>query len=188
MRPTRYFTGRPCPRGHISERMVSNRECVTCLRERTAARNAKPEIAKKMNAARYWKDPEKSKIKNALSRRKHIDKRREYDRIRYQDPARMADAKTRAVIWAHRNKAKRAGLIAAYRAAKKHATPPWLTKEQRREMREFYIAAAARDGEWHVDHIVPLKGMNVCGLHVPWNLQIITGDENRRKGNKNGSE
>jgi hypothetical protein len=38
--------------------------------------------------------------------------------------------------------------------------------------------------EWHVDHIIPLQGKNVSGLHTPYNLQVIPASWNTAKGNK----
>jgi hypothetical protein len=76
---------------------------------------------------------------------------------------------------------------AEYKAAKIKATPKWLTKEHRKEIIEYYNLA--KDLAWlseeplHVDHIVPLRGENVCGLHVPWNLQILPESINCSKKN-----
>lgn len=72
-------------------------------------------------------------------------------------------------------------------AAKRHRTPPWLTREQREQMRLVYVECARITRETgikhHVDHIVPLIGRSVSGLHVPWNLQVITASQNARKHN-----
>lgn len=78
--------------------------------------------------------------------------------------------------------------VAKRRAVKLNATPEWLDQEQHQEIKDFYWLAkdlTAVSGEsYHVDHIVPLQGDNVCGLHVPWNLQILPADINLSKGNR----
>lgn len=73
-------------------------------------------------------------------------------------------------------------------AGKIKRTPKWLTKEDLRQMELMYIEASRLSKEtgvsYQVDHIIPLQGKSVSGLHVPSNLQILRADENIRKGNK----
>lgn len=73
------------------------------------------------------------------------------------------------------------------RAAKLQRTPRWLTKDQLDEIETFYTAALAfriyTGLTYHVDHIVPLQGKNVSGLHVPWNLRVIPETDNLKKSN-----
>ena len=73
------------------------------------------------------------------------------------------------------------------RSLKLNATPPWLTAIHEAQMQEMYDIARARTVqtgiEHHVDHIHPLKGKGFNGLHVPWNLQVITASENLSKRN-----
>ena len=79
-------------------------------------------------------------------------------------------------------------LRAKRNAAKLHATPPWITKEQLKQIEQFYVEARRLyelDGiRRHVDHVYPLQGKTCCGLHVPWNLQILTKTENLKKNNR----
>lgn len=85
-----------------------------------------------------------------------------------------------------------AGLINAKnmlrRASKTLRTPKWLTPDQLQAIRSTYLEASrisrATGVPHEVDHIVPLHGRRVSGLHVPWNLQIITAAQNRRKYNR----
>ena len=66
-----------------------------------------------------------------------------------------------------------------------HATPRWA---DRKAIENFYDEAKRRTLATgvihHVDHIYPLKGRTFRGLHVPWNLQILTEHENLTKSNK----
>ncbi len=90
--------------------------------------------------------------------------------------------------WEKENRAWCTAKNAKRRARKKQACPTWLTKAQHEEMKDMYKQAKELEAiffnkKFHVDHIVPLQGKDVCGLHVPWNLQILTAEENAAKGN-----
>jgi len=74
------------------------------------------------------------------------------------------------------------------KAAKLKRTPSWLTKQDYNNIKDYYKLAKIKEQEtgikYHVDHIIPLQGKLVCGLHVPTNLQVITATENLSKSNK----
>jgi hypothetical protein len=86
------------------------------------------------------------------------------------------------------NKHKHAISEAKRRAVKLNATPAWLTEDDLDvigwvyEMREERTKATGV--VYHVDHIVPLQGKDVCGLHVWWNMQLLPASENISKSNK----
>lgn len=87
-----------------------------------------------------------------------------------------------------KTKAARVECAARHRANKRKATPSWLSSQHKSEIAELFsvceIFRLYTGLDYHVDHIVPLKGKNVCGLHVPWNLQVLEASRNRRKSNK----
>lgn len=80
---------------------------------------------------------------------------------------------------------KRVGRNRLRRLRLQQAAPKWVNRSA---LYAIYAEAARLNREtplsYHVDHIVPLRGNNVCGLHVPWNLQILTAADNIRKSNK----
>jgi hypothetical protein len=67
-------------------------------------------------------------------------------------------------------------------------TPNWLTDDDLWMIEQAYELASLRTKmfgfKWHVDHVIPLRGKQVSGLHVPTNLQVIPQSENQRKTNK----
>jgi len=74
------------------------------------------------------------------------------------------------------------------RAKSRNATPSWLSSEQKAHMKRTHklrlLIEEATGVKYHVDHIVPLNGKSICGLNVPWNLEVIQAKENLSKSNK----
>ena len=89
--------------------------------------------------------------------------------------------------WQKRNKGTVNANTRKRQAALLKRTPAWLTEFDILKMKCLYQVAAMRTKEsgevWHVDHIFPLQGTKVSGLHVPDNLRVIRGSENVRKSN-----
>ena len=89
--------------------------------------------------------------------------------------------------WVKANPGKVNARTARRYASKTQATPAWLNLDDHWVIAEAYDLAALRGktvgGKWEVDHIVPLRGRGVMGLHVPWNLRVVPMQENRRKSN-----
>lgn len=85
-------------------------------------------------------------------------------------------------------KAKQAFYQKTRECRKKMATPKWLTSTQLAHISAYYETAAVLSAEFgikfDVDHIIPIKGKSVCGLHVPCNLQVLEHRSNMSKGNR----
>lgn len=172
-----YFTGEPCKHGHIAPRKTKG-ACVECLKVEWAKGNeTRAEYFREYNRREdvkgrkheWYQENRGQVIAAASTRPTHV--KREYQQA----------WKERNLIWVRADtKARR----------RKHrvATPPWLTRAQKTEIRALYQAAITltkTTGEQYVvDHIVPLRSPDVCGLHVPWNLRVVTQVENLKKSNK----
>jgi hypothetical protein len=152
----RYFTGNACINGHVTERYTANKTCCECA---NATAN-------------------KTKAKD---RQKYVASSTNWQRL---NPDRVAIHTSNFV---KNNRAKRNLWTSNYRQTKSDRMPAWLNKGQIFEMESVYTYCSALRGcglDYHVDHIVPLRGKIVSGLHVPWNLQVISGSDNVKKGNR----
>lgn len=173
---THYFTGVPCKFGHIANRQVSNRGCVICLKNKAVswAKN-NPERAAEIRSS--WDSLNKEKTNQRMKKR----------RIDYPEQYKKSIAS-----WRNKNAARYSvymSHMASLRRAKKlKQTPKWLSESDMVAIQCKYSVCAMLNAygveKWEVDHIIPLQGANVSGLHTPSNLQVIPKALNRAKGNK----
>lgn len=168
----RYFTGEPCKHGHVDERFTSTRWCCACALAANRSLEKKAYFRVK-NAEWAAANPE----------RKKAHKKRRSNRLAAE--GRLTEvASEYCRRWRHKNPGKVRAAAMKRHASKLQATPPWADKEK---IAEMYKRATEQQEKYgkpvHVDHIVPLRGKNVCGLHVHYNLQLMFGEDNVRKSN-----
>lgn len=172
MSAKRYFTGVPCVHGHSSPRRTQTGECLECRAEYLVAwRKKNPEKVKQHNDTQHLKFAEKLADRARFYYYKDVEKSRKNQRD-YQ--------KRNIYIFAK--------IGAKYKASKLKRTPVWLTDDDHWMIEQAYELAQMRTlatgFAWHVDHIYPLQGKTVSGLHTPYNLQVIPAVQNLRKGNR----
>ena len=170
---THYFTGQPCKHGHIALRKTKG-TCIECLKIEWQITNAARALLPKSEAAkesgrRYYERNRQQVIARAQARPKE-------DKRRYKQTHKASNKDYYKVLTNLRRRRHR------------NATPKWLSYRQRQDIKHLYMQAVTLSQitgvRYVVDHIVPLINDNVCGLHVPWNLQVMTQEDNLLKSNK----
>ncbi len=129
---------------------------------------------------------ENQRIWRQKYRKKNPEKVRKWGRDDYQRHS--AKRKDTNKAWGKANKTKKISYEAGRRASKLNRTPNWLTPEDHAQISDYYKVAKmlteVTGTKYHVDHEIAMQAEDVCGLHVPQNLQVITGVENCSKHNR----
>lgn len=153
-------------------------------------------------AVRLWSDVDYDKNKEVYKAkaRRWDAANKERKRELWSTPEMREKARARIRQWVKDNperskassikfNAENKALVLSYKALRRarvrQASPPWTTKEMKAEMvgifREAESLTLAMGEPYHVDHIVPLAGSVVCGLHLAINLRPMLGVENNRR-------
>ena len=147
-----------------------------------------PKDPRKLQGVYAWSKANQEKVSAAKHKYAQENKEAVAARIkawRDKNPDKMKAARA---VWAAANKHKIQAKTRKRQAAKIQRTPSWLNEDDFWMMQEAYELAIKRTKlfgfQWDVDHIYPLQGKVVSGLHVPLNLQVIPAIDNYRKGIK----
>ena len=169
---THYFTGIPCKHGHIAPRETKG-NCTECRKVEWQASNDKRKLSPKSEASkaagkRYYR--RNTELVKAKAMARPAEKQRQYKKKYKKANPELYKA-----------------LVNSRRRRLKDCTPACQTAEDRRAIREIYAAALRIKKitgiNYEVDHQIPILCDNVCGLHVPWNLEIMTESQNQAKSN-----
>lgn len=180
---SRYFTGKPCKHGHVAERVTLKSTCLECKKleylthsERYKAANRAWKLANPELSARLDREAHLRIRNDPVRHAAKLAKGREYVK------ANKTKVRALSVAWDIANPQKRTAYAKHHKAMRKRIIGGQaISKRYSREIREIYFNCPVGHD---VDHIVPLRGKTVTGLHVPWNLQYLPTLDNIKKGNK----
>lgn len=180
-----FFDGSPCKNGHTSDRYTRNSACVQCAKEEFTRRiewhiEYRRKNQDRINAYKREyaaKHAERLQSFGAAYREKNREKKREYDKVYCAENSSRKSANSKAWYEGNKDRARINARVtqAKRRAKKRQATPSWADHEA---IRQIYLNCPPG---MEVDHIVPLSGKVVCGLHVEYNLQYLDPVTNRKK-------
>ena len=145
-----------------------------------------PQDPRKMQRVNAWSAANPEKVKAA--KKKYAEKNKEVCKARIAawreaNKEKMAELRK---AWRDANKHKSQAYVRKYQTAKRQRVPNWLTPDDNWMMEEAYELAIRRTKmfgfQWDVDHVIPLRGKTVSGLHTPLNLQVIPAVVNSSKG------
>jgi cytochrome c553 len=188
----RYYTGRPCKKGHLSERWISGK-CIKCHHEYKLENDARIKEKRRQHRLEMKKSIQEYdrqywiKNKDRISiNRKNDSMIKEYQKNYKKQNQQKISKQMRT--YRRENQDVVSASRVSYRTRKLHAVPWWLTSKHKSQIKRIYEEARERTEQtginYSVDHIVPLQGKEACGLHVPWNLRVITLSRNCSKANK----
>ncbi len=169
---------------------LRRREADACLK-RYYDRISTPEgkVAELKRTSHYWHNVVKARRQNKMEDPEYAEKVRKKNRqdarLRRLRPETKEAYRKAGKKYRLNNRDIYRAAKARRRAKKYQAMPDWLSKKHHKEINDLYKLRTelSKDGqEYHVDHIIPLAAYkNVCGLHVPWNLQLLSEEEHKKK-------
>jgi hypothetical protein len=145
-----------------------------------------PKDPRKLEGVNAWGRANPEKVKAAKAKYASANKEVVKARITAWQEANKEKMVEARRAWREANNHKERAYVRKRQAAKLQRTPSWLSSDDYWLMEEAYELAVKRTKlfgfQWDVDHIYPLQGKTVSGLHVPLNLQVIPGVLNSSKG------
>lgn len=156
------------------------KECKACTRAKTKENYFADHEAKKEYHRQYAASGKKRP--QVVTK----EKQREYNASKYRRNREKILAGVKK--YQSENRAAANARKKAYKETKRGATPKWLVDHDKLVIEQKYLLAGIHEWvtgmKWHVDHVIPLRGAKVSGLHVPDNLQVILAEENLTKSNR----